>query len=195
MKIKLNLLTILIFVLPPIFGQDDDYSIKPGFGVKNLYIGINITDILINIGEPDHIRTYEETKLWFDEFGYNTDTIPELKLDFDTAYYYSWGASYTPAPVFSLFTKNGKVIYIRLSYKPYKWSWCKNFRIKDDMSVGFKTKLSENRGIYSVPDEVIDTSNDSIEYSYHIFYKKGIGFTYYKDKIITIDIFKPISKD
>jgi len=193
MSKNLSILTILLLVMLPVLGQDDDYIIKPGFGVKNLHIGMDITDIIVKLGEPEHKRTYNETKEWFAKFDDDTKHYPELKLDFDTAYFYDWGAPYTPAPVFSIFTKNSKVVYIRLSYKPYKKRWYKKFSVKGDPAIGFKTKLSENIGEYSVPNKIIDTSYNYREYSYHIFYKKGIGFTYYKRKIITIDIFKPVN--
>ena len=190
-----RLLPLLLVILTVTNGlaQTDDLIIKAGYGVEKIHLGMPVAGVVALCRQPDTVLSYAQSLQEIQGYDEDFEKFYAHQLGFDTVYRYDWGSVNAPAPIFQIFAKNGRIVYLRFSElnyrKLYGRRWLRKFRLENDENIGITTKLKKITGFYSKPDDTFTVAILPNIYQYYMFKKQGIGLVFLKGRLKTIDIF------
>ena len=91
----------------------------PGYGVSPIELGDSNSSVINKLGNYDRKVSYStEHKRWID-YGYNTDKELPFYIGFDYLYEYGPTSNKSDAPIWKVYFKNNKVVYIVLTSFAY----------------------------------------------------------------------------
>lgn len=189
---------ILLFLLMSlsyvqVFAQNEDEIYKdiivPGAGVAEITINTPSQKVFDILGQPIRKSTFEEEKesLLKRKLTPNTELV--FFLGFDYVVEYSRSANKTYYPIYTLYFKDEKLIYMILSSYGYDDQKCKKFGISSSMffSNG-KDQMQKTLG-----RSYISTNPNTGNFLYDYF-AKGISLFLTKNEIKTMHIYAPLDK-
>lgn len=193
MKNWILLFFLMILGYVQVFAQDENEIyrdiIVPGTGVAEITIGTPSQKVLDILGKPIRKSTFEEEK----ESLLKRKLLPTTELvfflGFDYVIEYSRSANKTYYPLYTLYFKDDKLIYMILSSYGYDEEKCKNFGISSTMFFNNgKEQMQKTLG-----RSYISTNPNTGNFLYDYF-AKGISLFLTKNQIKTMHIYAPLDK-
>jgi outer membrane protein assembly factor BamE (lipoprotein component of BamABCDE complex) len=191
-----NWILLFLFMLlsyTQVFAQDEDEIYKniivPGAGVAEITIGTPSQKVFDILGQPIRKSTFQEEK----ETMLKRKLIPNTELvfflGFDYVVEYSKSANKTYYPIYTVYFKDEKVVYMILSSYGYDENKCKKFGIASSLffSNG-KEQMQKSLG-----RSYISTNPGTGNFLYDYF-AKGISLFLNKNEIRTMHIYAPLDK-
>ncbi len=165
-------------------------KISPGVGIGQISIGDLLLYVTKVMGKnKKKISFLKEKQIW-DDYGYDTDQ--ELLFDIGFDYFLEYNEDYnkTDYPIWKIYFKRDKVVYITLS--SFIYNNIKSRKVGVPPQCYFwGSKLDMIKTLGSEYFEYADSANN-INYFY---FDKGISIVLTRDKIRTITIYKPLSNN
>lgn len=193
MKNWILLFFLMILGYVQVFAQDEDEIYKdiivPGAGVAEITVGTPSQKVLDILGKPIRRSTFEEEK----ESLLKRKLLPKTELvfflGFDYVIEYSRSANKTYYPLYTLYFKDDKLVYMILSSYGYDEEKCKKFGISSTMFFGNgKEPMQKTLG-----RSYISTNPNTGNFLYDYF-AKGISLFLTKNQIKTMHIYAPLDK-
>ena len=195
MKRLLLLLIITLCSSVSVFAQDSNYEgtlIKPGKGIGEITIDLPYNKVVELLGNPLERRSQEQER----QLLLKGKLIPEKELtfflgfDYVLEYTYATNRSGNVYPVYKIYFKGDKVIYIILSSFTYKMEICKDIGI--DAKIFFGNNKEALRKALGRSNLSTNIGEGTLLYDY---LDRGTSFFLQKNEIRTIHIYAPMSKE
>jgi hypothetical protein len=168
--------------------SDYTYEIIPGEGIGEIQIGKDYEFAVKIMGQyKDKINYSDEEKSWKGS-GYNIDVELPFVIGFDYLIEYNENYNKTKYPVWKLYFKNNKIVYMTLSSFIYDNIEVNNIGVSPKCHFGGE-KIDVIHTLGKDYFEYIDES----EYLNLYYLKKGIVVILARDEIKTIAIFAPLT--
>ena len=192
MRLILSLLLLLTCHCALVFAQDNKYQaiIKPGEGIGEITIGRKGIEISQILGVPPVRKsTYDEEKEALIKRNLDPKTELVFFLGFDIVVEYNISTNKTEYPIYSLYFKDGKLIYIILSSYGYDTKKCKSFGIDSKLYFGDspeKVKQVLGSSSYRTATRSGDALSD--------YFSKGISVFSASKEVRTMHIYAPLDR-
>ncbi|KAF0247442.1 MAG: hypothetical protein FD167_3157 [bacterium] len=193
MKNWVLLFLFMILGYTQVFAQDDNEIYKdiiiPGAGVAEITVGTPSQKVLDILGQPIRKSTFEEEKEALAKRKLTIKTELVFFLGFDYVIEYSRSANKTYYPLYTLYFKNEKLVYMILSSYGYDLEKCKKFGIS--ASLFFSNGKQEMQKTLGRSYITTGTERGIFLYDY---FAKGISLFLNKNEIKTMHIYAPLDK-
>jgi len=193
MKNWVLLFLFMILGYAQVFAQNEDDIYKdiiiPGTGVAEITIGTPSQKVLDILGQPIRKSTFEEETQSLLKRKLTPKTELVFFLGFDYVIEYSKSANKTYYPLYTLYFKDEKLIYMILSSYGYDLEKCKKFGISSAL---FFNDGKENMQ-KTLGRSYISTHPTAGNFLYDYF-AKGISLFLNKNEIRTMHIYAPLDK-
>lgn len=193
MKSWILLFLFVVLGYTQVFAQSDDdiYKdiISPGVGVAEITIGSTSTKVLDILGkEPIRKSTFEQEKEALQKRKLNPKNELVFFLGFDYVIEYSMSANKTYYPIYTLYFKDDKLVYMILSTYGYNYEKCKKFGISSSLFFG-----NNKEKMQSVLGRSYISTGKTGDFLYDYF-SKGVSIFLTKNEIRTMHIYAPLDK-
>jgi hypothetical protein len=164
------------------------YEVVPGIGIEEIRIGNDYEFVVKVMGEyKTKTNYYDEEKIWKD-YGYDVSVHLPFNIGFDYLIEYDESKNKTEYPIWKIYFKNNKVVYLVLSSYIYKKIETYSVGVSPQCYFGGeKAGMINTLGIDYF--EFIDESGN-----YNMYYlKKGLVVILVGNKIKTMALFEPLT--
>lgn len=193
MKNWVLLFLFMILGYTQAFAQDDNDIYKdiiiPGVGVAEITVGTPSQKVLDILGQPIRKSTFEEEKETLAKRKLSVKTELVFFLGFDYVIEYSRSANKTYYPLYTLYFKDEKLVYMILSSYGYDLEKCKKFGVS--ASLFFSNGKQEMQK--TLGRSYITTGAERSIFLYDYF-AKGISLFLNKNEIKTMHIYAALDK-
>ncbi len=166
----------------------DQKIIIPGEGCGKIKIGAATDEITSFLGEPTSVSSYDDEVRGWSGMGYDLNKEPLFVIGFDKMYQYDNIADRTSIPVWKIYFKEGRVIYIIFS----------SFGIVDEaVTYGLNNQCTFGKTdaeLYKAAGKGYYYKDASGNENY-FYFKKGLLAIVIEKKLRVLQVFRPFSAD
>lgn len=170
--------------------QEEPVSeIIPGHGVHEITLGQSMELVTQIMGEPARRISNEEETASYKRFGYATDHQILFTTHFDICYTYTSPSNQSIHPIFKVYFKDKKVVYIVLSAYPY--AKLSKYAVID-LELRFYANQRDMKDILG-----LNCISYLEPHGYKVFayMDKGITLVFKENELVTITIYTPLRAD
>ena len=190
MKISISRTLFLILVSMLTF-QNFVFSqiIKPGAGVGQIKLGMTYSDVVNKLGQGTSMTNLEQETDYYTQFGYELTKEVSFFVGFDQAVQYTnEEESILPYPVYKLFFKNDKLVFMTLTSYGFSEDLYSKFSFKKNIE--FMSSEESLLKVFGKEDQSVVASDGSKEL---LYLSKGVEFTIDEGKLRAVHLFAPLT--
>lgn len=174
-------LLLLVLLFNSGFAQ---YSLTPGKGFSQLYIGMQTADVIALLGQPETVTALADERTSWEEAGYNTRTELPYLLGFDEVHVFAPN----PFLAWKMYMKKDRLVFMALtSYMDFE-AGMKKIDIQETLHFGDSWETI----VKILGPDFVARKRDA-DVSLNSYLKLGIALNMDENQLRTVFIFAPLT--